>query len=229
MDQKTLHKISYGMYIICSEKQGKFNGQIANTVFQITSDPPTIAISINKQNLTNEFIRTSKRITVSILSTDAPMSLIGNFGFKSGRDIDKFADVRYRLGTMGVPIIEEACLGYLEGEIINELDLGTHSVFIARIVDAAITGEQEPMTYAYYHQVKKGLSPKTAPTYIKEEAKPMSSNAAKYVCSVCGYVYDPAEGDPDHGIKPGTLFEDLPADWVCPVCGVDKDQFEKQA
>lgn len=235
MDLKTLHKISYGMYIVSSRspQENKINGQIANTVFQITSEPPTIAVSINQQNLTHGYIKESKVLTVSILTTETPLSLIGTFGFKSGRDMDKFAEVRYRQGQNTAPIVEEYCLGYLEGEVIRELDLGSHTLFIARVTEAAITRpEEEPMTYAYYHTVKKGGAPKTAPTYLKEtnlkETKEEKQGMDKYVCSVCGYVYDPAVGDPDSDIEPGTAFEDIPDDWVCPVCGVGKDQFEKE-
>lgn len=228
MDVRTLHKISYGLYIVSSKDSGKYNGQIANTVFQITSEPPTIAISINKLNHTHEMLSRSKLLTVSILSQDAAMSLIGNFGFKSGRDVDKFALTEYTLGQNGVPIVKESCLGYLEGEVIQTIDVNTHTIFLARITEGAITSDAEPMTYSYYHQVKKGLAPKTAPTYIKEEKKTMSGNLAKYTCQVCGYVYDPEVGDPDGGIKPGTPFEEIPDDWVCPICGVGKLQFEKE-
>lgn len=231
MDLRSLHKVSYGMYIIASRQGGKHNGQIANTVFQITSEPPTIAVSINKLNLTHEYIKSSKLLTVSILSQEAPMSLIGAFGFRSGREIDKFAGINYQMAANGALAVRDFCVGYLEGEVIQEVDVSTHSIFIARVTDAVITGEEEPMTYAYYHLVKRGLAPKTAPTYIKEdvkEAEKSMGNMAKYVCSVCGYVYDPAVGDPDGGIKPGTSFEEIPEDWVCPTCGVGKDQFEKE-
>lgn len=227
MNAKTLHKITYGLYIISAKQQDKYNGQIANTVFQITSDPVTIAVSINKQNLTHEYIKKSKLLTVSILTQAASMSLIGKFGFKSGREINKFEDTPFKLSPRGVPIIEESALGYLEGEVISEVDLGTHTVFIVRVTDADLTGEEEPMTYAYYHQVKKGKAPQTAPTYIKEEVKQLAGKE-KYICTVCGYVYDPEQGDPEAGIEPGVPFEELPEDWVCPVCGVGKDSFEKQ-
>lgn len=227
MDKKTLHKLSYGMYVICSKAEGKYNGQIANTVFQITSEPATIAVSINKSNLTHSYIQTSKELTISIIGQDADMSLIGTFGFRSGRDIEKFKDVDYDLVSNGVPIIKDGCLGYIEGQVIDEVDVGTHTVFIVGVEEAEITGQKEPMTYAFYHQVKKGKSPQSAPTYIKEEKKTMD-DSVKYVCSVCGYVYDPAEGDPDNDIAPGTSFEELPDDWVCPVCGVGKDEFEKE-
>ena len=229
MDLKALRKLSYGLYIISSKKGDRFNGQIANTVFQVTSEPPTISVCINKQNLTHEFIEESGVFTASILSKETPMKFIGHFGFKSGREIDKFKDVEYKLGVTGAPIVIENTIGYLEGEVINSLDVGTHTVFIGRIIDAGIIKEGEPMTYAYYHEVKKGKSPKTAPTYIKEESQKEVKKVEKYVCTVCGYVYDPEVGDPDSGIKPGTPFEELPDDWVCPVCGAGKEDFERES
>jgi rubredoxin len=96
------------------------------------------------------------------------------------------------------------------------------------VVDADIIKDDEPMTYAYYREIKGGKSPKTAPTYIKEELKKEVGIMQKYKCTVCGYVYDPEKGDPDSGIKPGTPFEELPDNWVCPVCGADKSLFEKE-
>ena len=114
MNMKAMQKICYGLYIISSKKDGKLNGQIANTAFQITSEPPTMAISINKQNLTHEYIQESKVFALSILSNEAPMTLIGNFGFKSGRDIDKLKDVKFKAGVTGAPIVLEYTVGYLE-------------------------------------------------------------------------------------------------------------------
>ncbi len=168
MNPKTLHKVTYGIYIVCSRQDDKFNGQIANTVFQITSDPPTIAISINKQNLTHQFIQDSKVFTVSILSKETPLKFIGNFGFKSGRDVDKFQEVKNQIGKTGAPVVMENTLGYLELEVIESLDVGTHTIFIGKVIEGEIINEDEPMTYAYYLEVKRGASPKTAPTYIKE-------------------------------------------------------------
>ena len=229
MNLKAVQKICYGLYIISSRKGDRLNGQIANTAFQITSDPPTIAISINKQNLTHEYIQESKVFAVSILSKDAPMTLIGNFGFKTGRDIDKFKEVQYKAGTTGSPIVLDYTIGYLECEVLSSTDVGTHTVFIGKIVDCETLSDAEPMTYAYYHQVKGGKSPKTAPTYIKEEeSKEKIVAAGKYRCKVCGYVYDPANGDPDSSIKPGTPFEELPDDWSCPICSAPKSEFEKE-
>ena len=168
MNTKTLYKISYGLYVVSSKMGEKINGQIANTVFQITSQPPTIAVSINKENLTHEFIERSKVFTISILSEETPMKFIGHFGFKSGKELNKFKDVNYKVGVTGAPIVLENAIGYLEAELTSTLDAGMHTVFIGKVLDAEIINDKEPMTYAYYHKVKGGKAPKTAPTYIPE-------------------------------------------------------------
>lgn len=167
MNLKVLRNCTYGLYVIGSQKGDRLNGQIANTVFQVTSDPPTIAVSINKQNLTHEFISESKVFTASILSQDTPLSFIGYFGFKSGREVDKLKDVNYKLGETKAPIVLNHSVAYLEAKVINQVDVGTHTIFIGELVGADVLGEGEPMTYAYYHQVKRGTTPKTAPSYIK--------------------------------------------------------------
>jgi len=228
MNPKALYQISYGLYVVSSRKGNKFNGQIANTVFQVTSEPPTIAVSINKQNLTHQFIQESGEFAVSILSKATPMEFIGHFGFKSGREMDKFKDINFKIGDNGVPIVLDNATAYLVAEVTKEVDVGTHTIFVGKVVEAEILKNEEPMTYAYYHEVKRGKAPKTAPTYIKEEAKKEVEDMVKYRCEVCGYVYDPEKGDPDSGIEPGTLFEELPEDWVCPICGVGKEDFEKE-
>jgi len=130
LDPKTLHKISYGLYVICSKNDNKINGQIANVVFQITAEPAVIAISINKKNLTHEYIEKSKVFIASILSEDTPMSFIGNFGFKSGRDIDKFKNINYTLGKTKAPIVKDNSIAYVESKVINKIDVGTHTIFI---------------------------------------------------------------------------------------------------
>ena len=226
MNLQALHRVSYGLYVVCSKKDGKFNGQIANTIFQVCSEPPIITAALNKQNLTNEFVSSSKVFAVSILSQDTPLSFIGNFGFKTGRDVDKFKGVNYKVGETGVPIVLDNTLAYLEAMVINQMDVSTHTIFVGEIVAADVIKEGELMTYAYYQQVKRGTTPKTAPTYI-EEKKEAVTKMTKYKCSVCGYIYNPELGDPDGHIKPGMPFEKLPEDWVCPVCGASKDQFNK--
>ena len=225
MDTKALYKISYGVYIVCSVDGDKINGQIANTVIQAASEPPTIAVSINKDNLTHEYISKSKMFTASILSQDAPLTFIGNFGFKSGRDVNKFEGINYRTGTTGAPVVIDNATAYLEVRVTKEIDVGTHTMFIGELVDAGVLSEDTVMTYEYYHQVKRGTTPKSAPSYV--EKKEEKSGMKKYECSVCGYVYDPEEGDPENGISAGTAFEDLPDDWVCPICGASKEDFRE--
>jgi len=227
MDSKALHKLGYGLYVVTSRKGDKFNGQIANTVFQVTSDPPTIAVSINRKNLTWEYITTSGVLAVSVLCQETPLSFIGHFGFKSGREIDKLKDVQYRLGETGVPIVIENGVSCLEAKVINRMDVGTHTIFVAEVVGAEVISDLTCMTYDYYHQIKRGTTPPTAPSYVPEKvAPPPAETPAKYRCSVCGWVYDPELGDSEGGIKPGTPFSELPDDWVCPVCGAAKDAFE---
>jgi len=167
MNLKVLRNCTYGLYVIGSRKGDRLNGQIANTVFQVASEPPTIAVSINKQNLTHEFITESKVFTASILSQDTPLSFIGHFGFKSGREVDKLKDVKYKLGETKAPIVLDHSVAYLEAKVIHQVDVGTHTIFVGEVVGADVIGEGEPMTYAYYHQVKRGTTPKTAPSYIK--------------------------------------------------------------
>ena len=169
MNQNALHKLGYGMYIIGSRKGDRLNGQVANTVFQITSEPPTVAVSINKKNLTNEFIKDSRVFTASVLRQATPLSFIGQFGFKSGRDIDKLKGINYKIGETKAPIILDNAVAYLEAEVTNDIDVGTHTIFIGKIVNAEIITEDECLTYEYYHQVKRGTTPKTAPSYIAEK------------------------------------------------------------
>jgi flavin reductase (DIM6/NTAB) family NADH-FMN oxidoreductase RutF len=165
MDTKVFRKISYGVYIVTSREGERINGQTANAVMQVCASPPLVAIAINKENLTHEFIKKSGVFAISILSKDAPPRLIGGFGFKSGREVDKFAGQNYRLGVNGCPILQEHTVGYLEGTVTEQLDAGTHTIFMGEIKEGQLLKEEEPMTYAYYHEVKGGTTPKTAPTY----------------------------------------------------------------
>ena len=232
MNKSAFYKLSYGLYVITSGKEGRFNGQIANTVFQVTSDPPTVAVSINKQNFTHDHISSSRRFAVSILEEATPMTMIGRFGFKCGRDIDKFEGIGTRVGKTGIPIVTDHAIAFIEAEVVGEMDCGTHTIFLGRVVECDVLGTAQPMTYAYYHTVKGGKSPKNAPTYQQAEppktAEIPAVKAARYTCSVCGYVYDPQKGDPEGNVPPGTRFEDLPEGWVCPVCGAERDQFVKE-
>jgi flavin reductase (DIM6/NTAB) family NADH-FMN oxidoreductase RutF/rubredoxin len=226
MDPTALYKISYGLYVITSKKGDEINGQTANALIQVTGEPPQLAIGINTQNLTNEFIKDSGVFGVSILSQETPLEFIGQFGFKSGRDINKFENVNYKTGTTGTPLVIDNTLAVLEAKVKHQMDVGTHTIFVGEIVESEVFKEGEPMTYAYYHQVKRGTTPKTAPTFRGGEEKEKSTTPG-YQCSICGYTYEQEKGDPDGGIAPGTPFEEIPDSWVCPVCGAGKDQFKQ--
>lgn len=229
MDPNVLHNIGYGMYVVCSNKGDLLNGQITNTVFQITSEPIIIAISINKKNLTHEYIESSHRFSVSMLSENTPLNFIGKFGFKSGRVEDKFKNTKFIKLDSLCPVVLENVLCYFEAEVVNQLDCGTHTLFLGRMTDSKMLTTGKLMTYDYYHQVKHGATPEAAPTFIRKEAVQTEGEAMqKYKCVVCGYIYDPVIGDPDGGIQPGTAFEDIPDSWVCPVCGAAKSEFIKE-
>jgi flavin reductase (DIM6/NTAB) family NADH-FMN oxidoreductase RutF/rubredoxin len=233
VDLKALWGLSYGLYVVASKHDEKLNGQIANTVFQVTAEPPRIAVSISKNNLTHEYIARSGVFSVSVLDVSTPMTFIGLLGFKSGRDVDKFSQIQYQVGSGGCPVVTENALAVFEAKVLDGVDVGSHTLFTGEIVTAKVLREGEPLTYADYHRIKKGKAPRNAPTYRGEAAKNLEPERKgrrmkKYVCDVCGYVYDPASGDPEHGVEPGTVFKDIPDDWVCPICGATRDQFSPQ-
>lgn len=230
LDPMVFHLISYGLYVVAAKDDERINGQIVNTVVQVTAEPPRIAVSINKENLTHELIMKSRIFSVSILDETTPLNFIGQFGFKSGRDVNKLLHVKEIGGSDVCPVVLDNAVGYLEVKVIKHVDVGTHTVFIGDVTRGKILRDGTPLTYAYYHQVKRGKTPKRAATYIPpspvlmERAK--TEDSQKYQCEVCGWIYDPVLGDPEHGIAPGTPFEDIPDDWVCPLCGASKDQFK---
>ncbi|MFA6079415.1 MAG: flavin reductase [Candidatus Omnitrophota bacterium] len=229
MDPNVLHNLSYGMYIVSSFNGDKLNAQIVNTVFQITNEPITIAISVNKKNLTHEYIQASKLFSISVLEQDTPLSVIGKFGFKTGRAIDKFKDTKFKKLDSGCPVVLDNAVCLLEAKVIDAFDCGTHTLFLGEMVWSEMLKQGYVMTYDYYHQVKRGTTPENAPTYIKGETSGKRDvTAQKYRCVICNYIYDPNTGDPDGGIQPGTPFEKIPDSWVCPVCGADKSQFVKE-
>lgn len=168
MNTKALHNISYGLYVVTSAKGGRLNGQIANTVIQVTSEPPTLAVSINRSNLTWEFIKESRVFAVSVLCEATPMIFIGRFGFHSGRDTDKFEGIDYRIGKTGAPIVLGNAVAFMEARVTKEMDVGTHTIFIGELVDADIVSEKTCLTYEHYHEIKGGKTPKAAATYIEE-------------------------------------------------------------
>lgn len=232
MNHLALRDISYGLYVVTSRSGEKLNGQIANAVFQASALPEKIAVCLNKENLTHQCILDSGCLTVSVLEEQTPMTFIGTFGFKSGRDVDKFAGVSWITGATGCPVVTDHSLSYIEARVISTSDAGTHTVFLADIVAAEVLKPGRPLTYAYYHEVKNGTSPKNAPTWDAgkpaQTEPPKESAMQKYVCNICGYIYDPDQGDEDGNIVAGTPFEDLPESWACPVCGAGKDEFSPE-
>jgi len=165
IDRSVFRNLSYGLYIVTSRDEDRINGQIVNTVIQVTSEPPRIAVIINKKNFTHELIVKSKIFSTSVLEESTPMTFFGPLGFRSGRDMDKLSNISFKEGVTGCPLVTEHALSVLEAEVINQIDLGTHTVFIGNVVSSEVLKEGPPLTYQYYHQVLKGKSPPNAPTY----------------------------------------------------------------
>lgn len=234
MDIKAFFTLSYGLFVISSKHGDKMNGYIANTAFQVTAEPPKLAISCHKDNLTSEIILKSKAFSISVLEKETDPDLIGLFGYNSGKDKNKFEQTNYKLGKTGMPVVLDNAIACFECEVVDIIDVGTHFLFIGQVVEAELLNEKDPITYSYYRNIKKGLAPKNAPTYIdksKLSNKPETANEEKksdhpsFICEVCSYVYDPQLGDELQNIPPGTPFSELPDDWVCPICAAAKSDF----
>jgi len=234
VDLAALNVLTYGLYVLTARDGDQRNGCIVNTVVQVAGEPCQVSVSVSKANLTHESIARTGQFAVSVLEQQTPLSFIGTFGFHSGRDYDKFAHAQYRDGMTGCPLLVEYTLAVIEGKVRTTVDCGSHTIFIADVVASELVRAGVPLTYAYYHEIKGGKTGKNAPTYAASmasksvESVERNKEMKKYVCQVCGYVYDPAAGDPDSGVPAGTPFEKLPEDWVCPVCGASKDQFEAE-
>ncbi len=166
MDNAVLYSLTYGMYVVGAAAEDKVNAQIANTCFQITSDPKILAVSINKDNYTHSLISQGGKFSLSIISTQWQMVDVGNFGFRTGREFDKFAKYDYQLSPNGVPLIEHKCVGGVWLEVVNKVDVHTHTIFLGEVKGAkSFDSSLSPMTYAYYHSDLKGKEPKAAPLY----------------------------------------------------------------
>ena len=216
MDLQALNNLSYGMYIVTTRKESKNVGCLINSAMQITSKNPIIAISLNKENYTNQVLKETRKCTLSILSEKTNPEVISKFGFFSSSEVNKFENINYK-DIDNLPIILEDVSGYIIGEVIRVIDAETHDIFLIRVKQTEKVSEESPMTYKYYHEKLKGKSPKKAPTYQEEREEKTTAN--RYQCSVCGYIYDDS--------KEEVKFEDLPEDWTCPLCGVGKDKFIK--
>lgn len=244
MKLKAFHKLSYGLYLIASEYQGKKAGYIANTTFQVTSEPPQIAISCHKNNQTTQIILDSGIFSISVLKKEVNMKIIGDFGFMSSNDIDKFNGIHTITAKTGAPIVLDSSVAWFDCKVVKSIDLGSHYLIIGEVLDSDEISDEEPLTYQYYREKYKMYSPKNSPTYIEKsllEAEPVLSpteikeeepehehifDGQSYVCLICGFTYNPEEGDPSMGIAPGTPFEDLPEDYKCPICNASKEYFK---
>jgi ferric-chelate reductase [NAD(P)H] len=165
MDSRPFRDLSYGLYIVTSKDGDQINGQIVNTVIQVTSNPPRVAVIINKKNLTHEFIVKSKVFAAMVLDENVSMVFLGPFGFRSGRDVMKFDKAAFRIGTTGAPIVTESTLSMIEAEVIDQIDLGTHTIFVGDVVSSEVLREGTPLTYKHYHEHLKGRTPPNAPSF----------------------------------------------------------------
>ena len=169
LDRRAFRDLSYGLYIITSHDGERLNGQVVNTVIQVTSDPPRVAVIINKKNLTHEFISNSRVFGVSVLDDTTTMTFIGPFGFRSGRDVNKFEKVQFKRGSSGSPLVLEHALSLLEVKVFDQIDLGTHTIFIGDVIFSEVLKAGKPLTYHYYQEVLKGKSPPNAPTFMSHQ------------------------------------------------------------
>lgn len=223
-------KVSYGMYLISCSYNEQSNAYIANTAFQVSATPPKFAITCHKENFSAPLILGGKSFNISVLQQDTPLSFIQKFGYQSGKNEKKFTQLNYKKGVTGVPVVYDYSVAWFECQLENTVDVGTHWLFIGSLVDfGLLSHDDEPLDYAWYRKHHKAASPPKAPTYVAQErdeiptAIPAPTKA--YLCPICDYTYYTHKGDPAGGIAPGTPFEELPHDWVCPVCGAGKMLF----
>lgn len=220
---EALFSLSYGLYIVTAGDKKHGNGFISNTVFQVTSEPAKFASCCSKENYTTQLIKDSGYFVVSVLHQETDPKVYGKFGYRTGKDIKKLEGSTIKYGISGTPIVLDDTIAFLECKVIDTIDVGTHLLFIGELIDAELFDtEKEPLTYAYYRKVKKGIAPKNAPTYIdksKLENKKEDTLPGIYKCTVCGHIYDENIED--------DKFTNLPDSWKCPVCGAGKEDFEK--
>ena len=211
MDKKVLRNLSYGVYVVTSKENDKNVGCIANSIMQVTSNPCTIAVSINHDNYTNKVIKENNNFGVSILKETTDVKIIGTFGYKSSRDNDKFDGIDFK-EISEIPVLENTC-GYMVCKVIDTMETSTHTIFLGEVINADDYSEENAMTYKYYHENLKGSSPKNAPTYEEPSISQVDkdSKKRKWKCSICGYIHE---------------ADELPDDFKCPICGVGKEYFE---
>ena len=199
MDKNALFKLSYGLFVLTAKQDGKDNGCIINTVQQVTSDPMRISVTVNKANLTHDMVLSTGEFNVSVLTEDAVFWIFQHYGFQSGRDVDKFANLPEARTANGIRFVEGCTNAVLSGKVIQTVDCGTHTLFIADVTEAKVLDNVPSVTYQYYFD------------HIKP--KPEPAQQGKWVCKICGYVY---EGDT------------LPPDFICPWCKHGVEDFERE-
>lgn len=217
MDKDVFKDMTYGMFVLSTKYKNKDVGCFVNTAVQITSVSMLVAVSVNKNNFTNEAIKNTKKFAIAILSENTNAEVIGKFGFFSSKDTNKFEGFE-AFENNGILIINENICSYMVCELVEVISADTHDVFIAKVIDAKKLNNFKPMTYSFYHKVIKGSAPKSAPTFI-EEKNLNKGNFKKYKCTICGHIYD-------EEIEK-VSFSDLPETWKCPICGVGKEMFEE--
>ena len=203
MDPKAMFKLSYGLFVLTAREGEKDNGCITNTAIQVTSEPNRISIAVNKANYTHDMVMHTRKFNVSILSQEASFDTFKHFGFQSGRNVDKFADfTSCKRAENGIYIITEGTNAYISAEVEQTIDLGTHTLFIAKVTDLDVLSSVSSATYEYY---QNNIKP-------KPQAPAAPTGKTVWRCTVCGYIY---EGDP------------IPADFICPLCKHPASDFEK--
>lgn len=203
MDNQALFKLSYGLFVLTARDGEKDNGCIINTAIQAASTPNQLSICVNKANYTHDMIVKTGIFTVSILTQKASFDIFKRFGFASGRDVDKFADyAECKRGENSVYYITEATNAYISVKVSKTEDLGSHTIFVGEITDMEVLSEEPSVTYAYYFQHIKP----------KPEASASPSGKTVWRCKICGYEY---EG------------EEIPEDYICPICKHPASDFEK--
>ena len=196
MDQKAFYKLTYGLFLLTAREEGRDNGCIINTAIQAANDPPRLAFSVQKGNLTHDMIVRTGVFAISSISTSATFDLFRRFGMQSGREVDKFEgfpDVER--GANDLLYLTRGANMTMNGRVVDQMDLGSHTLFIGEVGDAVVLSDEPSCTYAYY----------------QSDIKPKKQEKKGWVCTVCGYVY---EGDP------------LPADFICPWCKHGAEDFE---
>ena len=209
MDKKSFFKLTYGLFVAGVEYQGKKNACIINTATQATSEPAQMLAIMLKTNYTTQLILEKGSLCISVLSLYCPLDVINGFGGRSGRDVDKFENVKHVVDINGNPYLTENIVAYMSCSVSQTIDLGTHYLFICDVKESEVTSDAPPMTYGDYRNFKGGAqAPVAGGSSVKKK---------RYVCSVCHYVYD--------GEIP---FEQLPDDYKCPVCGHPKSEFVEE-